>query len=295
MGEADRRDERGGSRVARVLLGVCLALMIPVAAWLVPTATTGGARSLPELADDRAPVARAAAAPRWTPTDVVYRSARRSDGSSVDLYVNVYGPSGDANRARPVVVVLHPGGFAFGDRTDPGTVALAQQFAARGYVAITPDYRTRPDWDFTMDDAETLALGVADARDDVLASIDWIEEHAPALGVDPTRVAVVGRSAGAMTALALASDDVTAVVSSAGCWVGGPELSAASAPALLIHGSDDTVVPPSCAEETAATATAGGERVELLILPGVWHEATEAEDQWWDAVEQHFREAGLAV
>lgn len=290
---AEWRRARGGPRRWRVLLGLALALTIPLAAWFMPVTAGTAVRAVPEDVDARPHRARPAAVGQWTPSDVVYRRTRRSDGSNVDLRVDVYRPATSSHEVRPVVVVLHPGGFAFGDRTDPGTVSLAEEFAARGYVAVAPDYRTRPNFAFTMNDTATLALGVADARDDVLGAIDWVERHSTTLGVDPSRIVVVGRSAGAMTALALASDDVTAVVSSAGCWVGGPELTQASAPALLIHGANDTVVPPTCAAETAATADAGGESVELVLLPGIWHEATDASVQWWDAVDSFLGRVGL--
>jgi acetyl esterase/lipase len=59
-------------------------------------------------------------------------------------------------------------------------------------------------------------------RDDVRAAVDWVRANAPRLGVDPERLVLLGRSAGAQIAAATAYGEalpgVRAVVALYGCY-----------------------------------------------------------------------------
>ena len=98
--------------------------------------------------------------------------------------LDVWGPEGtQAGDRLPVVIFFYGGGWNSGDRESYGFAgrALAQQ----GFLTIIPDYRLTPraQWpDFLMDSA---------------AAVAWVREHAPAIGGDPDRIALMGHSAGA--------------------------------------------------------------------------------------------------
>lgn len=70
--------------------------------------------------------------------------------TSVNLAMDVYTPSGDTATERPVVVLMHTGSMLpaiinqtpTGSMRDSAVVAMCTQFAKRGYVAISADYRT---------------------------------------------------------------------------------------------------------------------------------------------------------
>jgi acetyl esterase/lipase len=100
----------------------------------------------------------------------------------VDLYLPV-----DSSAAAPLLVLVHGGSWRAGDRTE--LPALARYFAARGIAVAVPDYRLAPAHRFPA------------ARDDVLAATDFLRARAGALGIDPGRVAYIGRSAGAQVAV----------------------------------------------------------------------------------------------
>jgi acetyl esterase len=84
---------------------------------------------------------------------------------------------------RPVVVYFHGGGFALGSarQTDwiSSTVALAVDA-----VVVSVDYRLAP--------AHPFPAAVEDSYEALL----WVADHARELGADPSRIAVMGESAG---------------------------------------------------------------------------------------------------
>lgn len=114
--------------------------------------------------------------------------ATRSDG---DLYLDVYRrPLATRTGVAPLVLVVHGGSWSGGDRTD--MARLNGYLAARGYVVAAPDYRLAPAHPFPA------------ARDDIRAALAYLGTNAARLGVDTTRVVVMGRSAGGELALLVA-------------------------------------------------------------------------------------------
>lgn len=93
----------------------------------------------------------------------------------------------DAPRPRPVVVVVHGGSWRSGDRTQ--LPAICGYLAARGYAVASIDHRLAPRWRFPA------------AHEDVLAALDWLARESAALGLDPARRALLGRSSGGHLAL----------------------------------------------------------------------------------------------
>ncbi|MCV7028047.1 alpha/beta hydrolase [Mycobacterium sherrisii] len=91
----------------------------------------------------------------------------------------------------PVVIYCHAGGFALGNLdTDHRQCA---ELARRGRcTVISVDYRLAPEHPYPA------------ALDDAIAVLRWVADHAGALDVDATRLAVAGSSAGATLAACLA-------------------------------------------------------------------------------------------
>lgn len=109
-----------------------------------------------------------------------------ADGLALDLYreTNYQGP------ARPAVIMVHGGGWDSGDRTE--MVHFNRWLAGRGYVVAAIDYRLAPQHIWPAQ------------RDDLLAAIAYLKAHAPELGLDATRLVLLGRSAGGQTVEATA-------------------------------------------------------------------------------------------
>jgi len=90
----------------------------------------------------------------------------------------------------PCVIVVHGGGWNDGDR---GQIPQFNDWLARrGYAVASISYRLAPG-----------AVWPAQ-RDDVMAAIAFLKKEAPALGVDPSRLVLLGRSAGGQIAEAAA-------------------------------------------------------------------------------------------
>jgi triacylglycerol lipase len=107
-----------------------------------------------------------------------------------DVRVLVYTPPGNET-ARPGYLHMHGGGYILGapEISDLGNRSLA---AAVGCVIVSVDYRLAP---------ETRFPG---SLEDNYAALKWLHEEAEALGVDRTRIAIGGESAGGGHAAALA-------------------------------------------------------------------------------------------
>ncbi|NNC65159.1 MAG: alpha/beta hydrolase [Gammaproteobacteria bacterium] len=83
----------------------------------------------------------------------------------------------------PVVVYVHGGGFVRGNRQASRNVS--DYFASLGLVGVNITYRLAPE-----------AKWPAGSRD-VASAIDWVRENIADYGGDPSRIYVIGKSAGA--------------------------------------------------------------------------------------------------
>jgi acetyl esterase/lipase len=109
-----------------------------------------------------------------------------------DLKLDFYKPGfrQDAlEKPRPCVIVIHGGGWDGGDRTQ--LAAWNERLVARGCAVAAVSYRLAP-----------RSVWPAQ-RDDVLAAIAWLKVNALRLGIDPTRLLLLGRSAGGQLATAV--------------------------------------------------------------------------------------------
>lgn len=115
--------------------------------------------------------------------DIVYTKA-----GGVELKLDVASPSkGDG--PFPAVIVIHGGAWRGGNKKDVGRVL--NEFAGRGYVAISPQYR------FCPKDVFPAQLH------DVKAAVRWAKSHAKERKIDADRMGAIGFSAGGHLALML--------------------------------------------------------------------------------------------
>ena len=223
------------------------------------------------------------------------RDADVAYGAGPRRTLDVYLPDQPA-ASRPLIVFWYGGSWMKGDKEQYRFVGAA--LALRGYVAVLPDYRVYPEVRFPgfMDDA-ALAL-------------KWAQDNAARLGADPRRIYVMGHSAGAHIAALLALDaryleraggdprrvrgliglsgpyalepdtDVLRTIFAApygeGDWQPVQFVTAASPPALLLHGGADRVVWVAHSEKLQATLRAAGVQADLRRYAGAGHADTVA-------------------
>lgn len=129
------------------------------------------------------------------------------DATEVEVEIDVdvaYGPD-DRHRVdvyhraglvdAPTIVVVHGGGWAFGDKRD--IAELATVFAQRGFVAAAPNYRL-----VGSDGQNAFPVGAQD----VACAAAWLADNAGQYGGDPSTMLATGYSAGGHLAAMLALD-----------------------------------------------------------------------------------------
>lgn len=136
-------------------------------------------------------------------SNIVWGSAPDRVGNPVSLALDLYEPTGDTVSRRPALVVAHSGGFKVGSKTNAVSVDLANRFARKGYVVISINYRL-----LALTDCGTLGGLISDASgckyatmaatSDGQAAVRWLRANAATYRIDPTRVAMMGDSAGAL-------------------------------------------------------------------------------------------------
>lgn len=103
-----------------------------------------------------------------------------------ELRMDLYHPS-YPHTSIPGLIVIHGGWWQKGDRNEH--LGFNAYFAARNYVVAAIDYRLAPRHRFP------------NAAQDVRTAIEYLKSHASEIGLDPNRIALVGRGAGGQLAL----------------------------------------------------------------------------------------------
>lgn len=106
-----------------------------------------------------------------------------------ELAVRLYRPEGEGLRS--ALVYLHGSGWMYGDLEMSDT--LCRRLArVSGCIVVAPDYRLAPEHPYPA------------ALDDVAATLEWVEAVGADLGIDASRLAIGGESAGGNLAAAAA-------------------------------------------------------------------------------------------
>jgi acetyl esterase/lipase len=220
--------------------------------------------------------------------DLVYSQVNGFRPITLDLYAP---PKGGA--PKPLVIYVHGGGWMGGTARNAAAYAdfpaVLADLASRGYVVASLNYRLG---------GEAKAPA---ATQDVDAAIRWLKAHAAEYGIDKTRVAIWGGSAGGQLAALAATDCAPSdgkvesdCVQAAAIWYGvfdipnlantpayfGGDGAKASAvtfldakdpPFLLIAGTDDHTVSVLQSRGMAERLKAVGVKSQFIELPGIDH------------------------
>jgi hypothetical protein len=127
-------------------------------------------------------------------SNVVYGSAIDYQGTTTALKLDIYFPDQhvDLFNLRPLVLMIHGGGFIAGNKEDRKTECIA--LAQKGYVAATISYRLG--WDTGLQRIQAIYRAHQDAN----ASLRYLVSNYSSYGIDTNWIFIGGTSAGAITA-----------------------------------------------------------------------------------------------
>ena len=136
--------------------------------------------------------------------------------TSQPLMMDVYEPTGDSVADRPLIILAHAGSFLpkctqntlpLGDKEDSAMVEMCTQFAKRGYVAISMDYRLgwNPVASAQKDRIGTIMTAVYLAMQDMKACVRYMKLNQSTYDIDTNKICVGGSNSGGYVALAYGS------------------------------------------------------------------------------------------
>lgn len=204
----------------------------------------------------------------------------------------------DEAEERPVVVVIHGGGFQALNKERMGRVGTF--LVEAGFAVVNINYRLLPEHAFPA------------PLEDALAACRWVKEgdHTGLSGQRRDRVAVLGGSAGAYLALAvgmiLGRDAIAGIASISGpvrrrkgadndsplCTPPIELVSPEAPPVLATHSRNDKLVTPDHSIEIVEKLRSVGARAELYLydgpgeLHGIWRDEDEEPPRLFGHIEE---------
>ena len=212
-------------------------------------------------------------------------SAKRKN---LELKMDLYLPEDSAVKRRPAILLLHGGGFFFGDKGAETSTVWCEHFASIGYVAVSANYRLG--FKLTKGSIQQCEY---ESIQDAHAALRFLLAHAEEYGIDTNNIFIGGTSAGSITALGAAfmtdqnlpaifedrnlretcgslhtsgnscrrSPRIKAVANMWGALYDLNELNGRYIPVISFHGTDDNTVPYDIGYPFSDLKTKIGERL----------------------------------
>jgi acetyl esterase/lipase len=111
-------------------------------------------------------------------------------GTPSTMRVHVYGTADPSQSLKPGILWLHGGGYILGNLQNEEGFCRRLAFELNAVIAV-PEYRLAPEYPFPA------------GLEDCYTALQWLADQSQTLGVDKTRLAVAGNSAGGGLAAAL--------------------------------------------------------------------------------------------
>lgn len=179
-----------------------------------------------------------------------------------DLKLDLYEPTGGQQGNRTTIVYLFGGGFITGSTKDKQNVDFFEAMASRGYRVAAIDYRLglKGVKKVGIFNSKVVFRAVDLAVEDLVSATKYLIDNGAKLGIDTSRMVLVGSSAGAITVLQTDYEmaNRTAVTKPLPVWFryrgvvslagsvfsleGRPKYATPPAPTLFFHGTADKVV-----------------------------------------------------
>ncbi|MBO8466223.1 MAG: alpha/beta hydrolase [Bacteroidetes bacterium] len=197
--------------------------------------------------------------------DETYMFAKRD---TCDLFMDIYNPApgtdtlADGSK-KPTIIFAFGGSFMTGSRDAENYLPWFRVMADNGYRIVSIDYRLgMKGYDkIGVFQVNALDRAIHMAVEDMISATVYLLDNAESLDIDPSRIVISGSSAGAITALQTDYETsnrtswaaplpdgfrYAGVMSFAGAVLsrnGKLKYAQEPAPTLLMHGTEDSVVP----------------------------------------------------
>ncbi|MFV0590113.1 MAG: alpha/beta hydrolase fold domain-containing protein [Draconibacterium sp.] len=222
-------------------------------------------------------------------TITVTDNIRYRDGDSQSWVLDLAMPANFGKKLRPALVIVHGGGWRSGSKDADVYQKMMIDYAGMGYVVINVNYRLTGEAAFPA------------CIEDVKCAVRWLRAHAGEFSVDPNKIGSFGHSAGAHLSLMLAMCPDSANLEGDGGWtefssrvnvaVGASTptalernnidtnpvywpvgyIAADQPPILLIHGTDDELVPVIGTDAFVQKMKDVGANIQYLRVDSVGH------------------------
>lgn len=181
---------------------------------------------------------------------------------------------------------MHGGGFGYGDKSEGTSPTLAEEFAQKGYVTASINYRLLAPGGCTGANITAECYNAAiEGTHDAQAAVRFLRAKAKKYGIDKKRIGIGGESAGAIISSGVGvlsadpgnsgnpgpSSAVQAFVSISGGLPGGLFVDANTAPGILFASTQDPVVPYSWSPETVDKMKSFGVPAKLTTFESNVH------------------------
>ncbi|WP_448699000.1 alpha/beta hydrolase fold domain-containing protein [Mucilaginibacter sp. AW1-3] len=195
-------------------------------------------------------------------------------GKNQNLLLDIYSPAVDTLSRRPLIIYCHGGNFTSGARNSSWPVKFCQSFAKRGYVTASIDYRLGIG---TNGDADVMSAQIR-AGQDAKAAVRYFKQTAVEQGnpyrIDTAQIYIAGEASGAIIALQTGylnsadqfagvgnadllsslngiegsttspySSHIKGVISLSGAILDLNWLTNINMPLIMVHGTNDAVIP----------------------------------------------------
>ncbi|MCX6149921.1 MAG: carboxylesterase family protein [Ignavibacteriales bacterium] len=198
---------------------------------------------------------------------IQFGSNKNAFGINQNLLLDIYEPEGDTSASRPLMIWVHGGAFVLGDRKYADVVLYCKEFAKRGYVTASIDYRLG----VTSFNNKGYMEAILRATQDLKAAIRFFRANASVYKINTEKIIAGGTSAGGFTAIHtgyLNADEIPSEIDTSkigsiegnsgnpgysskfnlivNCWgaiVDTNWMQAGDLPVVSIHGTADNIVP----------------------------------------------------
>ncbi|WP_239615317.1 sugar-binding protein [Cohnella mopanensis] len=209
--------------------------------------------------------------------DIVYASKKNETDTEEALKLDLYTPTNDNNKMRPIFIFIHGGGYKEGSKADGATIST--ELAKRGYVVLSMNYRLK------KDPLSNITQTLSDDYEDIRDVIGWINNNAATYGLDAGHLAIGGDSAGGHLSINFANAYLKSDPSIVKSIFGIVDLYGGSLddnvqphlpPVLIVHGTIDTLIPYQQSLELSDSLARNGIYHNLFTMEGAGHDYKNA-------------------